>query len=122
MAVPRSPVASGRRSESGAVLVAVRTAVAGSRRMAAGSQSVTDSAEIEGASLRTYQTTSISCIPVDYPTHGQRGNPGVEFNRGDATIRITVGSSPDRLSCARSVDLRVTCFSPNRPQRCSSRR
>jgi len=55
--------------------------------------------EIDGAKMSTSQITSISCVPWWTAKRSDAGvsKTDVVFNRGDADIRLTPGSSPDTL-------------------------
>lgn len=79
--------------------------------------------EIDSITLRTFQTTSISCIPwwtAQRLDSESRPDESV-FNRGDARIRITIGSSPDELLMREGPSIsRVTLRRVrDRPQRCN---
>lgn len=87
--------------------------------------------EIEGVTMRTFQITSISCMPW-WTAHrlDSRGSPGeLVFDRGDTHIRLTPDSSSDALLMRegptisnvslRRVNVRprnCTEASPNTPQ------
>jgi len=55
--------------------------------------------QIEGPRMTTLQTTSISCVPWWTARRAEQGDslPEAVFKRGDADIRLAVGSSPDAL-------------------------
>jgi Peptidase family S41/Tricorn protease C1 domain len=55
--------------------------------------------EIDGAKMSTSQITSISCVPWWTAKRSDAGGSKIDvvFNRGDADIRLTPGSSPDTL-------------------------
>lgn len=54
--------------------------------------------EIDGAKMSTFQVTSISCVPWWTAQRSDGGDKSeLVFNRGDADIRLTPGSSSDAL-------------------------
>ena len=78
--------------------------------------------EIDSITLRTFQTTSISCIPWWTAQRIEGDTPDeVVFNRGDARIRLTVGPSQDELLMREGPSIsRVTLRRVrNRPERCN---
>ena len=75
--------------------------------------------EIDGAKMSASQITSISCVPWWTAKWSDAGvsKTDVVFNRGDADIRLTPGSSPDTLLMRQgpsisSVSLRRTSTRP----------
>jgi peptidase S41-like protein/tricorn protease-like protein len=63
--------------------------------------------DIQGSQLSSSQVTSISCVPWWTAQRVERdvSNGEVVFNRGDAEVRVTRGSSPDALWMREGVSI-----------------